>query len=91
MKHFTTVVKPIGRFALQLTFPDLPGCSSTAYSWEGVESSACEALNIMLEKQPFIVPAPMAMVRTWPEVQKAISEGAQLVLITHVAPFPTKH
>lgn len=91
MKHFTTVVKPIGRFALHLTFPDLPGCSSTAYSWEDVEFSACEALSLMMEKRPFIVPAPMAEVRTWPEVQKAISEGAQLVLITHVDTNPIMH
>lgn len=83
MKHFTTVVKPIGRFALQLTFPDLPGCSSTAYSWTGLDDVARKALDNFLEKRPFIVPAPMSLVREWPAVQQAIAEGAQLLLIRY--------
>jgi len=83
MKHFTAVVKPIGRFALQLTFPDLPGCSSTAYSWIGLDDVARKALDDFLEERPFIVPAPMSVVREWPAVQQAMADGAQLLLIKH--------
>lgn len=90
MKHFTAVVRPIGRFALQLTFPDLPGCSSTAYSWDGLDVVARKALDIFLQERPFIVPAPFTQVRDRPEVQRALSEGAQLLLIKHVSTV-TRH
>ena len=82
--RFYALVEKDGDSAFGMRFPDLPGCFSAADTLEDVEANAIEALTLWFEDAPEVSPAPLAEIRSQPDVRRALAEGAFLISVPRI-------
>ncbi|WP_062784989.1 type II toxin-antitoxin system HicB family antitoxin [Novosphingobium capsulatum] len=82
MKTFIALVHKDEDSAWGVTFPDLPGCFSTADTLAEVLPQAVEALELWFEDQPLAEPRSMEAIKA--EVADDLAEGAFLMAVPYM-------
>ena len=84
MRNFTVMVHKGKDSAYGLTFPDLPGCTAAADTWDGIPAAATEALDLWFEDMPDVAPAPLEEIRQRGDVAAGLAAGASLLVVAYI-------
>ena len=72
-----------------VSFPDIPGCFSSADKIEDIESNAIEALSLWFEDETPMAQRAITELQSDSEVKAQLAEGAFLLAVPHI-PDDTK-
>ena len=81
MAHFVGVADKQPESAWGIWFPDVPGCTSAADTFDDLFPNACQALEFHLEDLEAPLPRPVEEIMKLQDVRDDIDRGAVLLMV----------
>lgn len=81
MTHFVGVADKQPESAWGIWFPDVPGCTSAADTFDDLFPNACQALEFHLEDLEAPLPRPVEEIMKLQDVRDDIDRGAVLLMV----------